>query len=146
MALTRQDKFRFGFLQRCAEEGCTVDEIRARVKRAELLLSTVPSREKSAGGIVDTLKSLLSQGLWWPVTAGALGVGGATVLGAGTGYGLAKMQDQQVDPEEAKRQELLSAYRAQTDRINRKLKMMNYRQAQPSMPKLFDDQGASHGI
>lgn len=145
MALTRQEKFRFGFLQRCAEEGCTIEDIRTRVKFAEAFLRDATVLEKKAGWL-DTLKALASHGFWLPVTVGALGVGGAATLGAGTGWSLAKMQNQPVDPEEAKQQELLAAYRAQVDRINRKMKTTNYRQTRPSMPKLFDDQGASHGI
>ncbi len=129
--LTRQENFRLGFLLRCAEEGCDAAEIQERVKFAEL--------QKTGGTFADTIRSLLSAGkvlVNTPIKATALGIGGSALLGGAGGYGLAKMQNSDIDPEEAKRQELISAYHVQGDLARRRAQQRSYRRLAPASPRL----------
>ncbi len=126
--LTAKDNFRLGFLLRCAEEGCTIEEVQDRVKIA-------------AGGGLDVLRSLIRPA--WngvktlataPIHATALGIAGAGILGAGGGYGLAKLQNSDIDPEEAQRQELISAFKLQAELARRRAQQYSYRRGVPALP------------
>ena len=99
----------------------------AKEKRAEGLLAQFL---KSLGGVANTSWKL-------PVIASTLGIGGAGLLGGYGGYHLANMQDNTVDPEEAKRQELVAAYRSHAERARRKAQTTSYRQPKPAAPKLL---------
>lgn len=114
--MTPREGFKFGFLYRCAEEGLTPAEAFDRARRG---------LEKRAN------PGLLGQGIgaaWGGLkTLGGLGVLGAVgvpaVLGAGTGLALANAQEKDVDPEEVRRQELISAYRFHADQARRRAMM-----------------------
>ena len=67
------------------------------------------------------------------------GLGAAALAGGWPGYGLAKMQEGDVDPEEVQREELITAYQTQTDLARRKA-IMDAAQRTQSRPKSF------HGI
>ncbi len=131
--LTPQESFRLGFLLRCAEEGCTPAEIKERVK-----LAVAPAL---LGGGLSTLRSLLSP-TWnslktmgtFPLHATALGIAGAAAAGGAGGYGLAKLQNSDVDPDEAKRQELISAFKLQADLARRRAQQRSYRRDAPASP------------
>lgn len=136
--LTQKDNFRLGFLLRCAEEGCDMHEIRERIKTAEVFT------KMAIGGWMDVARSLFNPA--WdaaktiatvPVHATALGIAGAAGLGAAGGYGLAKFQNSAVDPEDAKRQELISAYQLQADLARRRAQQRSYRPKAPTASTLF---------
>lgn len=136
--LTRNECFRLGFLLRCAEEGCDMDEVAERVKLAH-------DRTKiAAGGVMDWVAGIVRP-LWntaktvgkFPLQLSALGVAGSALTGMAGGYGLAKMQNEQLDPEEAKQQELISIYRLQADLARRKAQQHSYRTAVPALPRLM---------
>lgn len=134
--MTPQENFRLGFLLRCAEEGCSPAEIEQRVKLAFI----VRGLEKKAN-TPGTLRALWDLGGAYgmaPLHTAAIGIGGAGLLGAGLGYGAAKVQEEQVDPEEAKRQELIAAYKMQADRARRRAKQRGYRPSAPKAPQLFN--------
>lgn len=126
MALSSKEQFRFGFLLRCAEEGIGANEIRGRVKMAG------PARD-IAGTALNALK------LWAtiPLHIGTLGLGGAALAGSAGGYGLAKATEEEIDPEEAKRQELIATYQQQADKARRSMARQRYRGQTPVAPKLF---------
>ncbi len=126
MALSPKEQFRFGFLLRCAEEGIGAAEINGRVKMA----GTVRNIASTA---LDTLK------LWatLPLHVGALGLGGSALLGSAGGYGLAKATEEEIDPAEAKRQELIATYQQQADKARRSMARQRYRGQTPAAPKLF---------
>jgi len=133
MALTPQESFRLGFLLRCAEEGLDIHQVEDRVKLAGHLKRAIVS---PGGAVKDTISAAkLFLGL--PLQLGALGLGTAALGGAGAGYGLAKFQNQAVDPEEAKRQELVAAYRLHADKARRRAAKRSYRNQAPQEPKLF---------
>lgn len=103
--LTPRQAFKFGFLMRCAEEGLTQQETTARIKLA---------------GIMSSLGNLAVAAP--AVTLAASGVGGAAL-----GYGAAKLTEPDADPEEAKLQELMAAYRMYADHARRNTKQRGYR-------------------
>jgi hypothetical protein len=127
MALSSKEQFRMGFLLRCAEEGIGADEIKGRVKMAFINPAKIP------GAALNALK------LWAgiPLRIGALGLGGAALAGSAGGYGLAKATEEEIDPAEAKRQELIATYQQQADKARRAMSRQRYRGQAPAAPKLF---------
>lgn len=131
--LTRQDSFRLGFLLRCAEEGCTIQEVQDRVKLASALLekrafdSGVDGKDVMSTGwnAIKTMATL-------PLHLSLYGIGAGAGLGAIGGYGLAKLQNSDIDPEEAKRHELMAAYKLQAEMARRRAQQYQYRQPTPS--------------
>jgi hypothetical protein len=133
MIMTPQESFRFGFLTRCAEEQLSMDDIKERVKFAHVKIALPNPRD-----VFNGLKGLASSALLTPlVYTSALGGGAALLGGAGAGYGLAKMQETDTDPEEAKRQELIAVYKRYADNARMKAQNRSYRQAKPTNPSLF---------
>ena len=123
--MTPQDRFRLGFLMRCADEGCPPEEVRRRTKQAE---------EKGViGKALNNASSLAGTFGWsipykWPT---ALGLAAATIGGPMVGYTAAKMQERPIDPEEAKKQELIAALRLQAEQTRRRASQRSYRQPIP---------------
>ena len=125
--LTARESFRLGFLLRCAEEGCDAEEIQGRVKLAGWWDETK--------GVGSVLAALAAGVVKLPFQAAAYGIGASGLAGAAGGYGLAKMQAGSVDPEEAKRQELISAYRLQAELARRRSQQRTYRRGAPAVPR-----------
>ena len=133
--MTPQQRFRFGFLSRCAEERLTMDEVRARVKFAHDRLQEKTALDGSS--LANALKGALNfTAAPWIYSTG-IGGAGALLGGAGLGYGAAKLQEQSVDPEDAKRQELVAVYKRYADQARMKAQNRSYRQPKPSNPQLF---------
>lgn len=128
MALTDKENFRLGFLSCCARMGLTPVEVRQLTKQASAMI-------KRGYGVADLLK------LYWqaPLAASMYGLAGAAGVGALGGHTLAKMTEEEVDPAEAKRQELLAVYKQQAERARRNAARIRYRQNQtaPKPAKLF---------
>jgi hypothetical protein len=102
--MTNEEAYKFGFLLRCAEEGLSPDQINERVKQAALQKSAYPGE--------NFVKSLLS--------LGKLGLfAGPPVAGVVGGYALAKSRNDEIDPAEAKKRELIAEYRRALDQFNR---------------------------
>lgn len=128
--MTPQENFRLGFLLRCAEEGCTPEEIQERVKTASATLRR-NSVKQAAGSTADSTWSLAKTLASLPLHASALGIAGSAALGGIGGYGLAKLQNSDVDPEEAKQQELVAAYKLQAEMARRRASQRQYRRPVP---------------
>lgn len=131
MSLTPRQLFKFGFLLHCADQGLDAHETLRRVKQASELLAADPQvLEKQADmqAVLDAVKSL-----------GWAGLGASALGGLGTGVGLAQLTDKEADPEEAKRRELIAAYRQQADRVRRNMLARSYRDSSrtPRSPSLF---------
>lgn len=112
--MTPQEQFRFGFLTRCAEEGCSPAEIELRVKCAmapktpwEFIWAML-----SGAGAPAAQFAMAA-----PVHAALLGTGAAALGGAGTGYLMAKGRDTQIEPDEVKQRELADTYRQYTRQL-----------------------------
>lgn len=88
-----------------------MEEVERRVKLGSVLIQH--GLIKAATGVGDALTAALQVALGFPVNMSALGIAGSGLVGAMGGYGLAKLQNTDVDPEDAKRQELLAALRRQ---------------------------------
>lgn len=131
--MTPQENFRLGFLMRCAEEGCTSEEVQERVKIASDHLNG--TMVKSAiGNVAGSLWSAAKTIGYMPVHASALGIAAAAGLGGVGGYGLAKLQSSDIDPEEAKQQELIAAYKLQAEMVRRRASQRQYRRPVPASP------------
>jgi hypothetical protein len=132
--MTPREGFKYGFLLRCAEEGLTADEAEARAargleKQAEGALGTMVGDAYSGlKTLIGGAPAFIAEHAPAAVGLGALGAAGA---GGGIGYGLAKMQEGDVDPKEVQREELISAYRTQAELARRKAIMDAVQQMQP---------------
>lgn len=131
--MTPQENFRLGFLMRCAEEGCTPEEVQERVKLASACLNGTMVKE-AVGNVLGPLWSAAKTIGYMPVHASALGIAGGAGLGAIGGYGLAKLQSSDVDPEEAKQQELIAALKLQAEMARRRAAQRQYRRPIPASP------------
>ena len=128
--LSPREQFKFAFLEKCAEQGLSADEMLD--KAAAILEQTKKSEDSWSDYLTNALKGLgvgyggylASQNPWIP--AAALGV--PLVGGALAGRTLAKMQEPaEYDIDEIKRQETLDEYRKQTERLQREKRIRDYR-------------------
>ena len=99
--LTPLEAFRVGFLYKCADDGLTPDQIRQRVEVAASLV------EKHAGLLGDLGSAASQLGTWG--TAGAI----AAPIGVGAvgGYMAHKLQEDDLDEDDVKQQELIDEMR-----------------------------------
>lgn len=121
--LTAAEGFRYGVLLRCAEE--QLDEVATQTR-----ITKIASMCKAGVGPVqsafDAAKSL-----------GWLGILGSMGVGAGGGYGLAKLQEGDVDADDYRKQDLMAAYAAATQQMReRAARMKTFKQA-PQVPRLL---------
>jgi hypothetical protein len=122
--MTPREGFKFGFLLRCAEEGLTAAEAQERAARAE--------KRAQVGSAIWNLGTKIPGAAWDLGTKGlVLGTAGVAGIGGLGGYGLAKMQEGEVDPAEIQRQELIDAYTSQAELARRKAIMSAARNARP---------------
>lgn len=104
--MTRKDAFLYGFLCKCADDGCSPEEVKHRAR----LITAGMHKSAFIGGLanaaVDAGKTL------WNV-AKPVAIAAPLALGAAGGYGLAQMGDDNFDVEDAKAdEELAEWYRA----------------------------------
>ena len=113
------ESFKIGFLIKCAEDGCTPEQIHARIKLAAEKkaegtglwglvdkYAVSPVANAVSGLIPDTHAMLNYIG---PYAAGAA-IAGPPAAGALAGYGLAQAQNEPADVGTALKDEELSAY------------------------------------
>ncbi len=159
--LTPKEQFRLGFLLKCAELGLSANQIRERVehlKRAQFILPPLPEAAKPAtNSAADVARALLGATLagagkekragWedyapgigglaklftgYPWLAGTLALAAGPVLGAATGYTAAKATEHRINPEDAKKYELIAAYQQQAERARRNAARVSFRPAAP---------------
>lgn len=131
--LSARDAFKAGFLERCAANGLTADQIQSAAKTAEdKLAGLVDSALKGAGKAVGGLAS------------GAVGYGvplalaAPPVLGGVAGYALAKATDiDDTDIDAIKADEVIAEYRRQAERMNRQRIVRNYQQLRRKTGRIF---------
>ncbi len=107
--LTPRQAFKYGFLQRCAEEGLSAEEITGRIKQALDPMSVV-------SGPANFLTRM-----------GLYGLAASAVGGAGIGYGAAKLTAPDADPEEARLRELQATYQMYAENARRNAAKRSYR-------------------
>lgn len=147
--MTPREGFKYGFLLRCAEEGLTVKEAEARAARAleknaaGFWGTTASGLGGIIPGVVGGLANIVPEAAKSLVMASptlALTGLGAAAVGTGVGgYMLGKSQESDIDPEEVQREELIAAYKTQTELARRKAIMDAIQQGQ-SRPR------SRHGI
>lgn len=141
-SMTPKEQFRAGFLLRCAEEGCSMADVQARVKTA--VAAVLPGVLTGAGvaggqaaiGGLGKAKDLLVDYLKSPIAMLGAGTVASAGLGGVVGHGLGKLHSEDVDPNELKQQELLQAYRTQAARIRQLAALKNTQPAVRS-PRLL---------
>ncbi len=111
MPLTPKQAFKLAFLNACLDQGLTLAEVKSLVKAAAA---------KQAAGVLETLLRPVNMAMDGISNLGSTAklVGGIGLLaappaiGAGLGYGAAKLTDwDDMDAEEAKKRELIDTYR-----------------------------------
>ena len=115
MSLLPRDAFKVGFLQQCAAEALTPEQMLQRIKAAKDVLEKkagigdlVSGTAHAAGGLVKTLGSY----------AIPIGLAAPPVLGGLAGYGLAKATDlDDTDVDDIKNRELVEEYQRQAERL-----------------------------
>lgn len=117
--MTPKEEFRYHFMLKCAEAGLTVEE--TAVKARQLLTLLEPAQEKSA--IVQDAIGAASNMGWAGLLAAMTG-------GTGLGYGLAKLQEGDVDVADYRNQDLIAAYRAAAQQLRER----NARRLQVRIP------------
>lgn len=141
-SMTPKEQFRAGFLLRCAEEGCSMADVQARVKTAVaavlpgLLTGAGVAGGQAAIGGLGKAKDLLVDYLKSPIAMLGAGTVASAGLGGVVGHGLGKLHSEDVDPNELKQQELLQAYRTQAARIRQLAALKNTQPAVRS-PRLL---------
>lgn len=103
-AVTVREAFKLGFLQRCADENLTPEQVSLRIKHAD---------DVSVSGLVHALKEHLSKGFethpW--LTGGSVAgtvVGLPILAGVGAGHLARKLRGDFIDPEDVQKQELIN--------------------------------------
>lgn len=142
--MTAKEQFRVGFLMRCAEEGCTVDDIRQRVKYAATLAPAAGgfltggglAAGLGTGEAAKQLPSLVGDYFKSPIATAAAMIAAGAGAGGLAGAGLGAMTSSDVNPEELKQKELLQAYKAQADRL-RQLAATQKQQPAVRSPRLL---------
>lgn len=127
--LDKRQLFKVGFLHCCAKEGLTVEETRARIKRAseklagigDLLMTPYNAAVNAASGAAGTLGSLAVGGaIAAPLVAGGLG-----------GYALSHALDaDEVDAEQARKQDYIAQLRVLTQQARHSSELRRKRHAQ----------------
>lgn len=153
MSLTQRQAFKFGFLLRCADEDLSDAQTQDRIKYAMDRLTwdgqtplsidaavveqaIIEWQEKTAGIFGAAGKGIggaanLVKRLGW---MGLLGGAGA---GAAGGYLTAKMTEDDANPGDMKKQELITAYKQQAEQIRRQMAARSYRPTKaPRAPRL----------
>ena len=111
--------FQLGFAARCQEEGLTE---KAAAERA-----TAVKRSFDIAGALKGLGEFAR-----PIATLAVGVpiAGGLAAGAAGGYGLAKLNEPDIDEDDIKAQELAKTYKVYSDRLKARQAYMQYRKAQ----------------
>jgi hypothetical protein len=126
--------FQLGFAARCQEEGLNEKAAADRaafVKRSAGWLAGLAGLGSAAGKTYDAAATVLKD-IGKPLATLAIGVPIAAGLGAGAagGYGLAKLNEPDVDEDDIKAHELARTYKVYADRLKARQAYMKYRQAQ----------------
>lgn len=125
MPLTARQAFKFGFLLKCAEAGLTVAQTQELIEHGITKLS-----EGMLGNAAAAAK--------WLSTLGGWGLAAGGVAGAMGGHLLARATEPDADPEEAKIQELISAYKQYASHARRNALNRTYRPTgAPPAPRLM---------
>jgi hypothetical protein len=140
--------FKLGFATRCFELGLEPGQVKEAVEKSAIFSKILPLLAKlkpswsgvkpwlTHAGAVGTglaggigVKGLVDAGK--DISGAMIGLGGGLGLlgGAGIGYGLGKLQEEDVDEDEIKSKELADTYKVYTDRLKSQRAYQQYRKA-----------------
>lgn len=132
--MTPSQKFKAGFLMRCADEGLSREQTEQRIKAASQFVSQLEKR--GAGGTIGALASVPAKALDLLKSLGLWGVALPAAASFGGGYMAGAAFDEPADPKEVKKQELIAAYQRYADQIRRQTSRSYYRDVPPRKPQL----------
>lgn len=142
-SIDEKTAFKMGFASRCFEMGLEPDQVKEAMEKSALMSKILPMLAKlkptwkgtGAAALGGFGSGLLSGGGLFnaakDISGATIGLGGAAGLlgGAGLGYGLAKLQEEDVDEDEIKSKELADTYKVYTDRLKAQRAYQQYRRA-----------------
>lgn len=138
MPLSAREAFKVGFLARCAEEGCSAEEMHTRVAQAREKvgaffwnMNPIDAAGRTAGAVGKLIGDLGRAG----GTAAVVAPFGVGALG---GYGAAKLTDvDETDADELKKRELIAEYKRLADRARRHREAKAYRDQRVSSRRML---------
>ena len=133
--LTQREIFKVAFLERCAQLGLDMDETEMVAKEAIARLNEPTEKE---AGIFGMVKDILGAGFSGAKTlgaVGAIGIGGASILGgAGIGYLAGRTRGiSDDDVQQEKSRELIQAYRHAAERAQSKSRLRRRKKMKPNI-------------
>lgn len=111
--MTEREAFQAGFLLKCAEDGLSAEETRARIKAAFNWAYPLGEMIEAPGRVLSAVGPPALYG------TAALGIGGPIALGIGGGYAAAKLTDDDSDVGAAKQEETIAEYQRLADQARR---------------------------
>lgn len=126
--MNKSQAFKLGFLSRCVEEGLTVEQTRALVKVGVEKVALV---KEIVSGLSNLGQTALGMGV--PIALAA-----PPILGGVAGYAAGKLSDvDDTDAAEIKKQELISEYKRQAERLRRQRAIRDYKKQVKSTGRIF---------
>lgn len=117
--MTNEEAFKLGFFLKCAEEGMSPAQVQEHFSKIDLekkaaIWDILAAPVNAAGSALGSVGGLLAAG----------GLALPPLAGYGLGWAAAKAQEEDITPEELKRQEIIAEYKrlAARARLGRKLK------------------------
>ena len=112
-----EESLQLGFLSYCADQGMTQEETHTLVKKASEKEAWSRLLTAPLGSATHLISSLGPLGI---TALLGLGIGVPAAAGAGAGHLLAKATEKDIDPEEAKGDEVIEQYQRLTDQARRR--------------------------
>lgn len=142
-SIDEKTAFKMGFAARCFELGLEPDQVKEAAEKSARfggLLAALKAGWKNpwiskplltTGGLLSGFGIGGAVNAAKDISGATIGLGGAAGLlgGAGLGYGLAKLQEEDVDEDEVKAKELADTYKVYTDRLKAQRAYQQYRRA-----------------
>jgi len=112
--MTPKEAFKIGFLEKCAEDGLSNEEIVKRIRNSKMLVKLAyggpGAVDDAAQGLFDLSSNIFNK--VWPLI-----LAGPPLLGAAGGYTLAQARGDTYDKDEAKTREVIGTYQQAISRL-----------------------------
>jgi len=113
--MTPKEAFKIGFLEKCAEDGLSNEEIVKRIRNSKMLVKLAYNQpgwvDDTGQGLLDLSSNIFNK--VWPLI-----LAGPPLLGAAGGYMLAKARGDSYDKDEAKTREIIGSYQQALTRLH----------------------------
>lgn len=113
--MTPKEAFKIGFLEKCAEDGLSDEEIVKRIRNSKMMtklaLGGAGMADDTIGGVFNFFGNVLDKA--WPMF-----LVGPPLAGAAGGYVLSQAKNDAYDKDEAKTREIVGAYQQALTRLH----------------------------